>query len=334
MKKYLFLFIPLVVAACVKDEFEGPDLNDLYGELEILSDLAVVGDGADFSANETIHFTAEFSKQVDWTLTIVGLNSGSTKVITGKSNYIDSTNSIWDGSSTTLPFFVAEDCSVDLTFEMEADNEQAQSVGLTIAGAKVYNDASTRLITDFENGFNPNFTGYFQAGTTDALTTGGAGQGTKYLSQFGTVNWDWLIGYKDYWSAYWFDQEPLVNDPSQVYFNIMIKGDSTLSDATGLPNSLFKLEFWEDDNQDGFYSEGAEDKYSYEFDVDWTGWKMISVAYNDEDKLVLEGAGGDVVRSPQKISNVRTLLLANPESGYAHADVDFLIWSIGAPILN
>ena len=34
-----------------------------------------------------------------------------------------------------------------------------------------------------------------------------------------------------------------------------------------------------------------------------------------------------MIRSPQKISNVRTLLLINPESGYAKADVDFLIWS-------
>ena len=33
----------------------------------------------------------------------------------------------------------------------------------------------------------------------------------------------------------------------------MIYGDSTLSDVTNLPNSVFKLEFYEDENGDGYY---------------------------------------------------------------------------------
>ncbi|MBT4217315.1 MAG: hypothetical protein HOE25_01960, partial [Flavobacteriales bacterium] len=45
-------------------------------------------------------------------------------------------------------------------------------------------------------------------------------------------------------------------------------------------------------------------------------------------------SGGNAVRNPSKISNVRTLLLANPASGFAKADVDFLIWSFGSSILN
>ena len=67
----------------------------------------------------------------------------------------------------------------------------------------------------------------------------------------------------------------------------MIKGDSTLSDATGLPNSLFKLEFWEDDNQDSFTAK--EQRISIAMNLMWIGLaKMISIAYDDEDKLVLE----------------------------------------------
>ena len=61
------------------------------------------------------------------------------------------------------------------------------------------------------------------------------------------------IGYIDYYSNFWFDQENLVSDPERVYFNIMIYGDSTLSDVTNLPNSVFKLEFYEDENGDGYY---------------------------------------------------------------------------------
>ena len=329
--KFLLMALPFFFTSCEKDKIEGPSLNNLYGELSILESLNVVGDGADFSVGENIYFTASFSKQVDWQVKIKGLNSGSVKIIYGKSDAINQSNSTWDGGSTHLPFFIAEDCEVELTFEMHDDTIYNQ---LNIQGEKEYNDESTVLITDFENGFNPNFTGFFQAGCTKALTIGGAGQGINFLQQFGTCDWDWLIGYIDYYSNFWYDQQELVNDPSQVYFNIMINGDSTISQVSNVPNSLFKLEFYEDENGDGYYDANTEDRYDYEFDVDWNGWRMVSVCYNDVEKLVLASSGGNAVRNPSKISNVRTLLLANPESGFAKADVDFLIWSIGKPLLN
>ena len=329
--KFLFLFLPILFTSCEKELIEGPSLNDLYGDLSILEPLNIFGDSAEFDNGENIYFTASFSKQVDWSIRIVGLTSGSVKIISGKSNFIDQSNSFWEGSSSFLPFFGPEDCDVELTFEAHVDT---LSEILNIQSPKNYNDESTVLITDFEGGFNPNFTNFFQSGCTKALTIGGSGQGTKHLQQFGTCSWDWLIGYIDYGSSFWFNQNTLVNDPSQVFFNIMINGDSTISQVAGVPNSLFKLEFYEDENGDGYYDANSEDRYDYEFDVDWKGWRMVSICYNDAEKLVLAGTNGNGVRNPSKISNVRTLLLANPVSGFAKADVDFLIWSIGAPILN
>ena len=79
----------------------------------------------------------------------------------------------------------------------------------------------------------------------------------------------------------------------------------------------------------------SEDRYDYEFDVDWNGWKMISIRYNDIENLpAAPSNSGNGLRKPNEVYNVRTLLLANPISGFAKADVDFLIWSIGGPILN
>jgi len=329
--KFLLLTVPFFFISCEKDKIEGPSLNDLYGELTILEPLVVMGDSADFSVGENIYFTASFSKQVDWKIKIEGLYSGSIKIISGKSDIINQSNSLWNGESSLLPFFTVEDCNIELTFEMHDDTINSQ---LKIQGAKEYNDESTVLITDFENGFNPNFTGFFQAGCTKALATGESGQGLNHLQQFGTCDWDWLIGYIDYYASFWFNENTLVSDASQVYFNIMINGDSTISQIAGVPNSLFKLEFYEDENGDGYYDASSEDRYDYEFEVDWKGWRMISICYNDVEKLVLSANGGDGIRNPSKISNIRTLLLANPESGFAKADVDFLIWSIGAPILN
>ena len=110
--KFLLLLFPFFFTSCEKDKIEGPSLNDLYGELTILEPLSIIGDSADFSVGENMYFTASFSKQVDWKIKIKGLTSGSVKIILGKSNTINQSNSTWDGNSTQLPFFIAEDCNV------------------------------------------------------------------------------------------------------------------------------------------------------------------------------------------------------------------------------
>ena len=328
--KFLFLLLPLFFNSCEKKEIEGPSLLDLYADLEILEPLEIVGDSADFANGENIYFTASFSKQINWEIRIEGLNSSSIKIISGKSKEITASNSVWDGGSTLLPFFNAEDCKVSLIFSNIEDTISSQ---LNIQVEKDYQNENTVLITDLENNFNPNFTGFFQSGCTKALTSGGAGQKNKYLAQFGTCDWDWLIGYVDYFSNFWYDDKiNLINDASKLYFNIMIKGESTISPVTNLPNSLFKLEFYEDENGDDYHDASTEDRFDLEFDVNWTGWKMVSICYND--LIPPSTNSGNGIKEPAKIFKVRTLLLANPESGYAKADVDFLIWSNGSPILN
>jgi hypothetical protein len=328
--KFLLFLFPFFFTSCEKEKIEGPSLNDLFADLEILEPLSVVGDSADFASGQNIYFTASFSKQLDWKIKIEGLSSGSVKIILGKSNEINQSNSTWLGNSSSLPFFIKEDCKVLLSFEVHDETISSQ---LNIQEEKNYQNENTVLITDLENNFNPNFTGFFQSGCTRALAIGGAGQKDKYLAQFGTCDWDWLIGYVDYFSNFWYDDKNnMINDPSKLYFNIMIKGDSTISSVTNLPNSLFKLEFYEDENGDNYHDANSEDRFDLEFEVNWTGWRMVSLCYND---LIPPATNpGNGIKQPDKIFKVRTLLLANPDSGPARADVDFLIWSNGAPILN
>ncbi len=329
MKKltYLFLLASVSFLSCEKEGIEGPNLNDLFGELNIIEEFQIVNDSASFNT-ESAYFTAKFSKIVDWKISITGVSSGAQKVILGKSNEINATNSLWRGEVTTLPFFKEENCSVLLTFPSHNDTI---SRSYMISTAKTYGNGSELVVSDFENGFNPNFYDFFQSTCLKKIESGGAGQSDKYLVQEGTCDWDWLIGYVDYYADHWYQQGTLNANPENVYINIMINGDSTLS-PTNEANSLFKLEFWEDENQDGYYDLSSEDKYAVEFDVDWNGWKMISYRYSD---LILEwNSGGNAIREPNKISNFRTLLLANPESGFAKADVDYIVWSEGSSILN
>ena len=87
-------------------------------EIEILQPLEVLG-STDFSINQNTYFETSFTKQVDWKIKIKGLNSGSVKIISGNQIYIDQSNSLWDGSSTKIPFFLGEeDCYVELSFEI------------------------------------------------------------------------------------------------------------------------------------------------------------------------------------------------------------------------
>lgn len=329
MKKltYLFLLTAALFTSCEKDGIEGPNLNDLFGELNIIENFMIVGDSANF-VSESAYFTAKFSKIVDWKISITGLSSGAEKIILGKSNEINATNSLWRGEVSLLPFFREENCSVLLTFPSHSDTISDYFV---INEAKNYGNGSELVVSDFENGFNPNFTNFFQSTCLKKIETGDAGQSDRFLVQEGTCDWDWLIGYIDYPANHWLQQGTLNANPDNVYFNMMIKGDSTLS-PTNEANSLFKLEFYEDENQDGYYDQNTEDRLEVEFDVNWNGWKMYSIKYSD---LILAwNSGGNAIREPNKILKFRTLLLANPESGFAKADVDYIVWSEGSPIIN
>ena len=226
MKKltYLFLLTAALFISCEKDGIEGPNLNDLFGELNIIENLAIVGDSASF-VSESAYFTAKFSKIVDWKISITGISSGAEKIIIGKSSEINATNSLWRGEVSLLPFFKEENCSVLLTFPLHSDTITDSFV---INEAKKYGDGSELIVSDFENGFNPNFTNFFQSTCLKKIETGDAGQSDRFLIQEGTCDWDWLIGYIDYPANHWLQQGTLNANPDNVYFNMMIKGDSCL----------------------------------------------------------------------------------------------------------
>ncbi|MDA9669106.1 hypothetical protein N9T62_00925, partial [bacterium] len=216
--------------------------------------------------------------------------------------------------------------------------------------AKTYGNGTEVVVADFEGGWNPNLEYYFNAGQVRTIGNAGAGQGSKYLIQESSpdgCHWDWLIGFVEYEKPFWLDQQNLSANPDNIYFNIMIYGDSTLS-PDNVPNSLFKLEFYEDENQDGYWSQDSEEMLFHEFLVDWKGWKMISIKYSDLEisSDSQNGGAGNKIKEPNNIYSVKTLLLADPYelnplspnftdcSGRAKADVDYIIWSEGSPILN
>ncbi len=318
-----------VLAGCkVDDEFDGPSLNDLYGQFAIVQGLDVSNDNVDFSSGETTHFTAQFSKNVDWKLTVTGLESGAVKEITGFTNLLDATNALWEGSTTRLPLFKAEECAVELTFTAEVDTLRDT---LMIAGTKTYQGF---VLSDFETGTNPDWVTFAQSGANmsfNVATSATAAQGNSYFDIGGVVDWDWLIGLIHMpGSAYGDVHFPLSENPDDEFFNVMLYKEPTLS------NGLVLFQFREDDNNDGVFTENVEDMYSVEINMSENGWKLYSYKYGDLATLINgqpSAAIGNGVHEPHKLIQISMLFLANPNSGYAHTYMDYLTFTQGGPLV-
>jgi hypothetical protein len=70
--------LALFLSACERNLTpDGPNLGDLYGNFEIREGLQVSATTVDFSAGQTVHFTAKTSIAADWVLEVRGTTSGS-----------------------------------------------------------------------------------------------------------------------------------------------------------------------------------------------------------------------------------------------------------------
>lgn len=325
-KKFSLLAIGLIIlGSCSRDDsFDGPALNDLYGEFSVLETLTISNKNIDFENGQSTVFKARFSKTVDWELHIVGQESGAEKIITGKSKVLNSDNATWNGSTTKLPFFKAEKCLVDLILPEDSVNFPDS---LNVISAKLNEGL---LLADFESGVPNGWGGFVQSGADMSFFTDDtkvSGQGNFYYDMGGEVDWDWLIGYVDIpATAYGSNGFELNSNSNEVYFNCL------LFVPDGVTNEVVLFQFREDDDESGSFTEGSEDMYSLELKGLDAGWQKISIKYSDLQALVNGApaeAAGNKVLEPHKLSNIWILMLANPSSGYSQVYLDYLIFTEG-----
>jgi hypothetical protein len=319
------LLLLLSLTACRSDDFDGPGLNDLYGEFDIVEPMALSRTTVDFANQETVYFTASFSKIIDWKIAITGLSTGSQKVINGKSSKIDISNSNWVGNTTVFPLFGAETCAVMMTFLNEPDTLRDT---LTITAPKTNPGI---LMDDFEHGLNPAYANWGIHGVNFYIdsTDHAAAQGDFYFRLNGTVNWDWLINKITIPPAANAPYFALPSNPDGLHFNCFIYGEADKG------NTILKFEFREDDDGNGTYNANTEDRYDYQLNVDWDGWRLLSLDYNQLATPTdgqFGGANGNHFRQPDKIKTLDILLLSDPNLGEARADLDYLIWTTGGPL--
>ncbi|MFM7770396.1 MAG: hypothetical protein ACKO8Q_07545 [Bacteroidota bacterium] len=276
MKKQFFyllaVFTIFSVGCKVDEEFDGPSLNDLYGDFVLLADLDISNRNVDFSQGQNTFFSASFSKNVNWKIEVKGLSSGAVKRFEGFTNSIDASNCTWNGTTTDLPMFKIESCAVELTMANIPDTLRDT---LQIIGSRIYNGFT---VADFENGWNPGWSTFVQSGANMSFavqTNNNAAQGNRYYEMAGTVSWDWLIGLVDMpGSAYGSTTYNLTENASNLYFNTMVYKPA------GITNGLVLFQLREDDNGDGMFSEGSEDMYSIQVQLTEDGWSQISQRYD------------------------------------------------------
>lgn len=327
MKKIaLYSLCALALLGCRKDNVEGPELADIFGEFEVFESLTADKSEVDFTAGETVAFSAKLSIRTDWELHIVGQTTGARKVISGRAKDITGEVATWNGTITFAPIFAEEVCSTYMTF-LEYPDETLEGPDITISTVKPAAGVDL-LISDFEadgQGFLP-FTEpasdnyrlsgtYFQPdyGTPPGfvevnpaeqngywrMTANNAGNIFICGFSLGGAN---VQGNTDGAAYYGMG----TNNPDNVYFNAFVHG-------FGDGNTRMVINFQEDDNLDGTYDRFTEGSWGKEILVDWTGWKLVSFPLS-ETLLSTSGGFGNIDGTGQKdldrILNMECLLLA------------------------
>jgi hypothetical protein len=278
MKRIIFIILPIFVflTSCEREtkDFDGPSLVDRFGEFQLTETLSASRATVDFSSGQNVFFEAQFSKSIAWVVRITGKESGAVKLIEGFDRILTEENAVWNGTTTELPLFKAEECLVELIIPEE--DSLTISLDVMVTGSRVYEG---NLVTDFESDPGGSlFTGDFEfelspnTGITDFIT---AGQGDKFFFFEGTDDvvanfFTGLIRIFPSINGETFFSLP-TTDPENAYFNFFLYGDLT-------PNTIAVIQFFTDSNGDGEFTDGVDQSFQVEgdFPVNFEGWKFFS----------------------------------------------------------
>lgn len=290
------ILVITITNSCTKKEMIGPSIEGLYGPVKVLETLNSSDKNPDFTKISNIYFTAKFSGQVSWILTLKGNNSHAAYTIKNTSNELNISNAKWEGHANTLPSFDIEPVTATLTFVNTTDTLTTE---INLVGKQnIFNQGI--LISDFSSAAkigtgwskdwpligNTNSDYTKPDGNNYLLMSGKPWQGspiTPYVN-FLKIPANQADGASP--TAAYF---PLVAEQSRVYFNVYVY-------ATETPDTWLKIMFFD-----------ANGTRSMNIRPDWTGWKIISIKYSD---LTLEGTG-NAVGDPSKISSMQFVLLSD-----------------------
>ncbi len=321
------VFLLVLGTGCDHDteQFDGPFLVDRFGDFSVLEDLAISRTTVDFSAGETVTFTARFNKSVEWIVQITGMQSGAVKRIEGFDNELVVDNATWEGGTTDLPLFTNELCMVELIVPEEENFTQSGEV--EVVGTKTYEG---NLFTSFETDPGDNiFFGNFEfelTGNSGRRNDMPAGQGEFYYLFEGTDNVvpNFFVGLADIKSSIsgsTYAELP-TSVPEDLYFNVFMYAD-------GGPHGIAVIQFIYDSNDSGEFEEGTDQAFPLgDVNLNWTGWRHISKTMSEV---------GMTEEQVQKIVAIRVLLISDMNSQpnpplQVDFGIDFLTFTANQPL--
>ncbi len=303
MKNYfLILIIAISFLSCQREkpEFLGGSLNDQFGELVVLEPFKSNTANFNFSIVSPRFFEAQWSKNLNWSLSVRATQTGATKTFTGYSNKLDIDNASWDGSADDFPSFMKDDvCQATLTL---SDSDTIIELTTTVNVSEIKNpQEGLKVVADFEDGLPVNSLPFVQSGAELTVTENSAAVGSNYLHLGGYVPYDYLLTSikipvqdMDIFSAI---------SPLLLYFNMATIG-GILGEVPA--NQFIKIIIREDDGSN--LSNG--EKYSMEINpVNWDTWQLFTLPYSD---FVLESAPVNNLREPGKINQIEIMCLSCP----------------------
>ena len=319
------LIVVFALAACERDtEEQGPSLNDIYGEFAMVESFEASRETVDFQSGESVNFTAQFSKRVNWEVHIIGKSSGATKILSGLSDRIDGTSAKWNGTTTQLPMFKeGEECMAVLAVENENFSDTIPT--LTVTQTR---PVDGYVVADFDEGLNAGADRFVQSGAEmrfDTVFTPMSPQGSAYWEFSGTVDFvDDLGNIMIPKSAFIDSSFTLITNSDAVYINFFARK------GPGSVNDIIVFQFMEDDDDSGAFEEnpGSDDLYQYVIQGLTNNWQLYSVKYSE-----LEGddPSGNGLKNPEKFTGVRILPIGLRESFEAY--IDYIIMTENQPLV-
>lgn len=305
---YIALGLMVFMASCKHDNIEptlGPDITSLGiicpDETFEVNSFTNSATTVDFTLS-SVTISADFSENVNWELFVVGDN----KAKYSESGFGKTINVSWDGGSKNgILFRSGDSASVKLKISC-LDTIFGNNIYITQEKSYLYT-----IVDDFDG--NTSITNWSNAsgdliGLNIAATDSGAAQESAYMYMEGVD-----VGKGSYLGQAM--QQPstlnfgLTTTSDQLYLNAMVRGSS---------NSIVEFRIYENDG----------DWYFYQVPITWTGWKVISMNYND----FATGSGG-LDKVPSDLKQVRITLRSDNPSPSAVANIDFLNFTEGGPFV-
>lgn len=311
MKKYILHIIVclLLISACkrtIKDKDSiGPDIISVpEGFMVVNNNFSIGVDSVDLATSDP-YFAAVFSDKVSWNVEIKGLSSGAIKKIRNISSGLSALNSFWTGDSDNLFLFKKNETAVArLSFF---------GTSFYLTDTFVVKEPNTYpgiLVSDFEgNGLILGWstfwtTGKFlEEGVENTISTP---EGDYYFHLKGN-DFDATVGVGG--MLHTSVSYGLTGDPSSVYMNVYINGT---------PNTRLDLRVIESDG----------DEYTTVQTISWTGWKLVSVPY---DEFNLTSASQVDGQNPDRCVETKFLIKSSPAGSIVEANLDYIIFTNNKP---